>query len=264
LQGDLSEYFTATLPDSLEPGSRLELVAARSGKADNSQPVLAAVVSAVPLREYGRNELEVNLADPAWTATRAIRHEKVVQHFASVISVIPLRFGTLYLDRMRLGKMLRERTDDLLPVLERLRGREEWGVNVYFDASKLRAGILRSGHKTAGLENKAAAASPGQSYLERKRIDSFRAREARLEIGRVLDRIEDRLLGASDAAKRLRVLKMESGDQGRIVGRFAFLVRRRRFEHFQAAARNQLKSLQTAGFSLELTGPWPAYNFIQP
>jgi hypothetical protein len=37
-----------------------------------------------------------------------MRHEQVVEHFASRTSVVPLRFGTIYLDRAGIEQMLGE------------------------------------------------------------------------------------------------------------------------------------------------------------
>jgi hypothetical protein len=43
----------------------------------------------------------------------------------------------------------------------------------------------------------------------------------------------------------------------------AFLVDTGRVEAFRAAARRLTHGLEAEGFSLELTGPWPPYNFIE-
>ena len=263
LWDELTSHLGAAMPDPLEPNGGLELIRAEPD-AKASPAVLAAVASTVPLPQYAQRRLEAKVTDPAWMATRAMRHENVVQYFASAASVIPLRFGAIYLDRVRVRKMLQARRKELLAVIEKLKGREEWGVNVYCDESKLRASVLNASRKAGELRKEAEGGTPGQAYLARKQFDSMGIEKSRLEIGRLLNVIEVRLQGVSEAAKRLRVLKTESGDHGKLVGRFAFLVPRNEFARFQAAAKGLLKSCQPAGLSLELTGPWPAYNFVQP
>src|SRR5947209_11991935 len=109
----LAPLFDAGLPGAIEVESVLELV----GDGE-----LAAVVNRVPLADYDEEELTARLADAAWTATRALRHERVVEHFARRAAVVPLRFGTIYLRRESVERMLDERGAQLLSVLERLGG----------------------------------------------------------------------------------------------------------------------------------------------
>jgi hypothetical protein len=222
---------------------------------------LAAVVSAVPLADYGEDALEARLHDPTWTALRAMRHEKVVEHFARRASVVPLRFGTIYLERASIEQMLAERRAELGRLIERLKGREEWGLNIYCDQAKLLEAIASMSPALRELSARAELASPGQSYLMRKKIDALRADEARAATRRVINEIERELSNRSQSVVRLRVLKDEGSSHGELVAKSAFLVERARFEEFRAAAEQLAEKHASAGFQLELTGPWPAYNF---
>jgi hypothetical protein len=222
---------------------------------------LAAVVSPVPLDDYGEDELQSRLTDATWTAVRAMRHEKVVEHFARRASVVPLRFGTIYLERARVEQMLSTERATLRAIIENLRGREEWGLNITYDRAKLLENIISLSPRLREMSERARAASPGQSYLMRKKIDAMRDVEARAETKRVADEIERELSNKSDAATRLRVLKDEATAQGDVAAKFAFLVERTRFEEFRATAERLAEEYTSAGFQLELTGPWPAYNF---
>ena len=114
------------------------------------------------------------------------------------------------------------------------------------------------------MNEQTAQASPGQAYLIRKKMDSMRSTEARSEVRRAVERIEQELKEASEGAGRLRLLKDEAGEHGELVGKLAFLVDRERFEEFRRAAERLADEAAGAGFRLELTGPWPAYNFVVP
>src|SRR5258705_12716636 len=113
-----------SLPAAIEEGAELKLVT--SGQ-------LTAITSSVPLSIYGEGTLTERLTDATWTAVRAMRHEQVVEHFARRASVVPLRFGTIYLERVGIERMLLEKRKVLSEIIERLRDREEWGVNVHCD-----------------------------------------------------------------------------------------------------------------------------------
>jgi hypothetical protein len=225
---------------------------------------LAAVASPVPLKDYDEAALQAHLADAAWMALRAMRHERVVDYFAKRASVVPLRFGVIYLDAAGVEQMLAERSDELRAAIERLRGREEWGVNVYCDRKALMEAISSISPLLQEMNEQTAQASPGQAYLIRKKMDSMRSTEARSEVRRAVERIEQELKEASEGAGRLRLLKDEAGEHGELVGKLAFLVDRERFEEFRRAAERLADEAAGAGFRLELTGPWPAYNFVVP
>lgn len=248
----LEPVFAEPLPDAIEPEAALEMVV---------RGELAAVASSVPLAEYGEDELPARLTDAAWTAVRAMRHERVAEHFARRASVVPLRFGTIYLEAARVERMLAERGAELSSIIKRLRGREEWGLNLYVDRAKLMENIITLSPRLRELASRADASSPGQSYLMRKKIEGLRETEAREELKRVATKIEQELAGASEGVKRLRVLKDEGSERGELSAKFAFLVERKGFDEFHAAAERLAREWAAAGFQLELTGPWPAYNF---
>src|SRR5205085_11811390 len=102
--------------------------------------------------------------------------------FARRASVVPLRFGTIYLKRERVEEMRAERGGKLIPIIERLCGREEWGLNLYLDRAKLLENIVTLSTHLRELAKQADAASPGQAYLLRKKIKSLRETEAREEL----------------------------------------------------------------------------------
>jgi hypothetical protein len=248
----LARAVKARLPDAIESDYRLEMIGAND---------LAAIASAVPLRDYGQARLQALLNDAAWTAVRAMRHEKVIEHFAARASVIPLRFGTIYLERAGIERMLDEKQTELSSIIKRLGGRDEWGVNIYFARARLIEAVSSLSPRLREMGERAASLTPGQGYLVRKKIEAMRADEARIETRRVTSEIELRLGRVSEAAVRLRVLKDEASEYGEVAAKLAFLVERKRLEEFRAVAEAAAREYEEAGFKLEMTGPWPAYNF---
>src|SRR5436305_576897 len=152
--------------------------------------------------------------------------------------------------------MIAERGAELISIIERLRGREEWGLNLYLDHAKLLENIVTLSPHLRELAKEADAASPGQAYLLRKKIKSLRETEAREELKRIAAKIEQELSGASCGVKRLRVLKDEATERGELAAKFAILVERKSFDEFHAAAERLAEEYVGAGFQVELTGPW--------
>ena len=253
-RAELTPLFTAgALPAPIETDTHLETVA---------RDDLAAVVSAVPLADYGEEALQERLADPTWTATRAMRHQIAVEHFARRAAVVPLRFGTIYLRRASVEQMLLERSAQLHAILARLAGREEWGLNVYADRAKMKDAVASVSPRLREMDARAAQATPGQAYLLRKKIEALRADEARAETKRAAADIERNLAAVCDDVARLRVLKDEGSEHGDLVAKLAFLIAREGFDEFRAAAEALAHKHAPLGLRLEVTGPWPAYNFV--
>ncbi len=248
----VEELLSGSIPVAIEDGTSLEGV---------TYDLVAAIVSRVPLSDYGEEGLAERLNDATWTAVRAMRHEQVVEYFAKHISVVPLRFGTIYLDRAGIENMLRENGNDLSAIIHRLKGREEWGINVYCDRPVLLEKITEVSPRLREMAESAKQASPGQSYLMQKKIEALRVDEVKAEIERCANEIDERLKLESVDATKLRVLKVETTEYGELKAKFAFLVDRQSFDRFREAAEELAQRMQVKGIRIELTGPWPPYNF---
>ena len=249
-----AELLPNSLPAAIEENSKLEWISVNN---------LAALVSQVPGATYSEENLAEQLTDATWTAIRAMRHETVVEYVAKRATVIPLRFGTIYLERAGVEQMLNEKSKALESIIEQLRGREEWGVNVYCDRAVLLSSITSVSPVLRDLVQRAEHAPPGQSYLMQKKIEALKVDEARVAVNRIVDQIETKLKEQTDDARRLRILKVETTEHGELKAKFAFLMKRAGFEEFRDAAERLAQEHQEAGVRLELTGPWPVYNFVQ-
>jgi len=247
-----AELPAESLPSAIEDSAKLDWVTAGD---------LAALTSQVPLASYSEERLAEHLSDATWTAARAMRHETIAEYVAKRAAVVPLRFGTIFNERSGIERMLSEKGIELRQILERLRGREEWGVNVFCDQAVMLSSITSVSTVLRELVERASQASPGQSYLMQKKIDALKVDEARAALNRIIEEIEKTLGEQSDDAKRLRVLKVEATEHGELKAKFAFLVTQSGFDQFRDAAERLAQEHQSAGVRLELTGPWPAYNF---
>jgi gas vesicle protein GvpL/GvpF len=248
----LAPLIEGALLCAIESDARIEMIAAGD---------IAAIASEVPLADYGEGAIAERLSDPSWTALRAMRHEQVAEHFARLASVIPLRFGAIYLSRERIEQMLSENREQFSEIINRLRGREEWGINIYVNRAELKEAVTTISPRLRELGERAAAASPGKGYLLRKEIESLKADEVRAQMRRAISEIESELARLSDDSTRLRAMKDEAGEHGEAAAKLAFLVSRDGFDEFRAAAERLAQRHAASGFRIELTGPWPGYNF---
>src|SRR5919112_4319109 len=102
--GAAAQLPAESLPAAIEEDAKLEWVTVNK---------LAALTSQVPQDVYSEESLAEHLTDATWTAIRAMRHETVVEYVAKRTSVVPLRFGTIYLERAGIERMLAEKSGEL-------------------------------------------------------------------------------------------------------------------------------------------------------
>jgi hypothetical protein len=213
---------------------------------------LMAVVSPVSLAEFGEDALRHNLEDLAWLESTARAHHAVVDTVAASAATVPLGLATVYRSEDRLRTALRERSEEFTRALSRITGRTEWGVKAYAD--------LKQATPAGATEEQAPTASPGTSYLQRRRTQQRNEEETRREVLVLAERIDTELRDLAVTGRRHRPQDPQlSGERGWMILNAAYLVDDTRAEDFRNAVAG-LAELSPE-IRLQLTGPWAPYSF---
>lgn len=176
------------------------------------------------------------------------RHEQVIEAVMAASTVLPLRWGTVLRGETRIHEVLRTHYNAFRAALDRVRGRVELGLRVFWAGE--RGGTLQI---TSQTDDGETAASGGRYLLARmgegRRADAQRQRA----IG-IAQRIHGPL-SALAAAQTIQVLPTP-----RTLLKAAYLVDRGSVE----SVRRHTERLAAAfpHLSILLTGPWPAYHFV--
>ena len=210
---------------------------------------LAALVKEVPLAEYNDDRLRQNLEDLAWVERVARAHEAVLESAMTLTTIVPLRLCTICLTRERVAALLDEQREALHASFERLRGRTEWGVKVFAEHRRFEA--PQDSEETA--------------YLERKR----RARAARDDAQRAAmecaQRVHEAVERQAIAARVNPPQHAEAhGRDADMLLNAAYLVDEDGRAELHELIAALAAELGPQGFVVELTGPWPPYNFVAP
>ncbi|MBP8535749.1 gas vesicle protein [Streptomyces sp. MK37H] len=232
---------------------------------------LAAAVGPVPAEEFEEGALRAGLEELPRLEALARGHHGVVAGLAPLGAVLPLRLATVYRDEDRVRRVLQERRDQFLPLLERLAGHVEWGVKVYTDPTDSLAGDAAVRAEATGGE---AALSPGRAYLAARRRRRRGVEEAWQTAARTAARIAEEAGGVAvgrvaHRPQRGELAQVAGGETagggkpgGENIANDAYLVPADRAEEFRsrvlAAAEGQ------PGVRVEVTGPWAPYSFALP
>ena len=209
-----------------------------------------AIVQSVPEGEYGESSLARGLQNLDWIGPRAVAHEHVIESFLSSTALLPMQLFTLFNSDDRVVEHVRSDRARITRILKRIEKKVEWGVRLTWNEQAAR-------DKAASRQ-----AKTGAEFLARKRdvLDVSRKQlaEARTAADRVYKAIDRR------AAASQRRTSLERATPGsRLLLDAAFLVPAARSGAFKAAVREQTRALRGTGIETSVTGPWPAYNFIQ-
>jgi hypothetical protein len=223
---------------------------------------LAALISRVPLAEFGADPLRANLNDLEWLERVARAHERVLDATLAGGTLVPLRLCTIYENEDSVSDMLERERGPLLEALERLEGHEEWGVKLLVDRALLEEEASRTSPEVPRLEAELEGQSGGGAYMLRRRLERHVRDVADRLAAEVAEDVHGRLDALAADAVTLPAQNRElSGRAGDMLLNGAYLVQADRVEGLAALVRELEERHRPVGVQVELTGPWPPYNF---
>lgn len=211
------------------------------------------VVADAPLSRYGEEQIRRGLHDMKWLSRCAVGHEAVVERCLRARAVVPMKLFTIFENDFRAATEIERQRDEIDASMKRVAGRREWGVRV--------RALPSSGLAPKGRARRAPAGRTGASYLTAKKHVRDAAREmaarARTRVNRGFSTL------AALSADARRHAPPAGAESARLLLDAAFLVTIRGTARFRAATRRLARSLSRNGYGVEVTGPWPPYNFIE-
>ena len=222
---------------------------------------LVAVASRVSLAEFGEEALHENLNDVEWLEEKARAHERVLDQILAQAPVVPMRLCTIYRDEAHVREMLEREHDVFVDALHRLEGKTEWGVKLIAEPGALERAADQSAG--AGTESRDEL-SAGAAYMREK----SRAARRRERIDHIAEAwaedVHDRIARQAVEALLNPLQNPEvSGHTGDMLLNGVYLVEDRASGEFHAAVDALATEYRSRGAGVELTGPWPPYNFVK-
>jgi len=217
---------------------------------------LAAVASRIRVRSAEPVELDAEDA-----VARVLAHEAVLERVLETAeAVVPFRFGSACAEEADVVALLEAREEELVEALARLAGRVELGVKAYVDPVRVADAVCDGDDELAALRAEIASVGEGTAHLRRKQLDHRIAESAALERARVATALHRRLAATAVASCTNPLPEAASGLQPVING--AYLVERTDEGAFRRGAADAAAEHGAFGLRIDVTGPWPAYNFV--
>ena len=204
---------------------------------------LAAVVSDTPIVIY----------DP--TRENVLAHEFVNETVMREFTVIPMSFGTVFRSEDDVRELLRSTYQAFTDVLEKMRDKIEFGVQIRWDRDRVIETIEQENDEIRRLKDEITRNTASSTYFARMQLG--RLVDAALEErgSRYVADVHEELKQYSVASRSNKVI----GD--RMIMNAAFLVDRAREKAFDEAVKELSRRYEHL-LSFKYTGPWPPYNFV--
>lgn len=223
---------------------------------------LCAVVSRVGLEEFGEQSINEHLSDPSWLEERVRAHHGLIEALLERGPVVPLRFATIYLEAERVAGLLAERNNEWQALLERVAGHREWGVRVVVERAELRAALTEQNPRLRSLRDQLATRPSGAAYMLQKQLDRATDEEFERTGDNCAGQSHTRLAALANGAITSPLQVDEQLPRAMILNG-AYLVADEHTAAFHAELERLSSEYGPLGFHYELTGPWPAYHFIE-
>ncbi|MBO9520834.1 MAG: GvpL/GvpF family gas vesicle protein [Nocardioidaceae bacterium] len=211
---------------------------------------VAAVFSRLPGCSYGESAWREHAEDPRWLAEVAVQHQRVLDEIVEDSDVLPLRLPAMFRDEEHLHRVLAGRAALLEAALVATHDHVEWGVQ------------LLAAEQPAAPPQEERPSSGREFFEQRARRSSAlaRARSRR-------DALVREAYAALADVSRQSVLNNPqdpalSGRSETMLLNSAHLVGRRHRDFFMTTVEEVAERLRPAGISVEVSGPWPPYNFV--
>lgn len=202
-----------------------------------------AVTSQVALAEFGKAALADRVSDPQWLEQKARAHDQLLKAAQASGPIIPFRFCTIVRSEDDIRQVLERHSDRIRETLAGLTGKKEWGVKV----------MLRESSPPRN-DNPS-----GRWYLERKQNAARKEAENRQQAQQRARECHEQL---ATAAEKSMLLPASNRAGDRAVLNAAYLVGDANERKFHALIAAMDERLEPDGLTLEVTGPWPPYNFV--
>ena len=217
---------------------------------------LCAVVHDCPTAPYSSGDEEVVRQ---WVVSHQTVVEAALRQFGTVL---PMRFGTIIRDTDTVSaednvrQWLSDGRGELEGRLSHLRGKEEYGVQVFWDPAVIARLLSEASPEITELEEEIRSKPRGLAYMYRQRLEKLLKVAVEKDAEQRFRDFHHRIK-ASVGEARLERTKKKEGDKQMLMNLSCLVPR-----GGAGPLSEELEKIDgMAGISVRFTGPWPPYSF---
>lgn len=217
---------------------------------------IEAVVSDAPINQFENNpkRLEKNLR----------LHHDIIVKAGIAGTVIPMKFGMLFKTKRSLESMLKKYYKKFKGLLAELKDKQELGVKIYLDRKKIIEQLKSEDEELKQFEKRKNKLAKGMEWYVERKTEAAINEKLDGKIGRCLVEIIKVLkqLAEKVVINDLPASHDEETNDKEIILNSACLIGSKDLKLFKEHLEKSLAKFYRNGFTIEITGPWPPYNFV--
>lgn len=181
---------------------------------------------------------------------------------SNLISVIPMKFGTIFKTEESLKECLRKNCQQFKDSLEKLKGKQEWGVKVYLKEDIFRKTIEEKNEAVLAKKKEIESMPKGMAFFAQKQIDEVIGQEKDKELDRITEEIFENLGQLAFSKNKSKLLEKDfTGRTEPMALNGFYLIEETKLAQFQKKVEELKEKYNGKGIIIEMTGPWPSYHF---
>lgn len=218
---------------------------------------LCAVVHFCPPEPYkSENNEEVK----RWVLT----HEKVVEiAWERFGTVLPAGFDTIVggegdvTSEENIKKWLKQEYTNLKEKMNKIRGKAEYGVQIFWNPKFIGDEIVKTNEKIKNLNQEIKSKSKGMAYMVKQKLENLLKKEMEKKADLCF---KDFYAGIKKCVDEIKVEKTKKTDEKRqMLMNLSCLVDKEKSKELGGGLE---RINAEEGFSVRFTGPWPPYSFV--
>ena len=220
---------------------------------------LSAVVHACSSQPYQSNDPEIARG---WLLT----HHRVVEAiFEQLGDVIPAGFDTIINGEGVLNPdetvqaWLNTEHDALISKLDRISGKQEYGVQIFWDPQRIAARIMIENEAIRCLNEEIRSKPEGAAYMYRQKLADMLKNEIEQEADRHFQSFYHLIQPVVDALQIEKIRKISEEEPHQMIMNLSCLLSPENKDRLGQELEN-IDGMD--GFSVKFTGPWPPYSFV--
>lgn len=221
---------------------------------------ISAIISEVSLSEFGVDALRENFKNLAWVEEKVRRYDMIIRELAERLTLVPVRFGTIFLSRENVESVLKANYDRFLANLTALKGRWEMGLTISFDKDKMSESVITHNDDLQALKKRIDASMPGAAYLLKRKLESSQSTAVDSLISEQIDKILASLRQVCADVKPGSSAAKEA-EKHVFQWKAACLVEQDTQEHARKVLTDAVQQADEGSAAFRITGPWPPYSF---
>ena len=225
---------------------------------------IQAVLSEVPLDEYGEQALQLKLNDPSWFETTLRTHNSILGMIQKVASMVPMRICTICDTSDALTAFLNEHHDDFVNTLELIEGNQSWTLVINCNRRKLRLLTKKASNRVRAIQAEVSGKSPEIVHNLYLKLEEVLEEEAHSVCKACVKHSHGTL--SSFASKNLiHTLTGENSleDDLQEIFKCEYLISNQSKESFLTELHSLKESYKSLGFDLQVDGPYPPSRFTE-